>query len=436
MAQPTTCMRNSTSMGKEIDHLEARYFRDRRQFAYLRRSEEQELWGCIARAQARVWRVLYTSPIALPTLTRLWQQVVRKEIPLDRVVREAGATPTHQAQQHAHIAESVRHLHKLVGQIRRLRTRCQTTACSAPQRRVVRQQRAHLWQQWIARWEALALHARVHEAMQLALEVKLGARPEDPALRAASSGWVRAERQLTQAKTQMLYANLRLVVHIAKRYCGRGVPLLDLIQEGNTGLMRALDKFEPQRGLKFITYAYWWIWQAIRRAVLEQPRTIRVPNHVVERTYKLHTAAHRLRCVHGRSPTVQELSAALGWPPQEVEALYAVGRPLLRLSQPATADGSMLVDVVEDTLAPTPDQPLEAAQLRRRVAACLASLTDREACVLRLRYGLESDQPQTLQAIGDLLGLSRERVRQLEEQALEKLRQPEQRALLADFAVV
>ena len=113
-----------------------------------------------------------------------------------------------------------------------------------------------------------------------------------------------------------------------------------------------------------------------------------------------------------------------------------MGQPLLRLSQPATADGSMLVDVVEDTLAPTPDQHLEAAQLRRRVVACLASLTDREACILRLRYGLGSDHPQSLRAIGDFLGISCERVRQLEKQALDKLRQPEQRALLAEFAVV
>jgi RNA polymerase primary sigma factor len=421
---------------EEADHLETWYFRDMRQFALLRRTEEQELWRCIEHAQARGRRALYTSPVALPTFSRLWQLVAHEEMPLDQVVREAGATPAQQAERRALLAASVRDLHKLAAKIRRLRTRCLATAHAVQQRRVLRQRRTNLWQRWIATYEALALHASVHEAMQQTLEVELGTRPEDPAVRAAYSGWVRAERQLTHARTQMVNANLRLVIRVAKRYRGRGVPLLDLIQEGNMGLMRAVDKFEPRRGLKFITYAYWWVRQAIRRAVFAQGRTIHVPAHVAEREYKLHRAADRLGSAHGQSPTVQELSAALGWTPREVELLHAAGQPIIRLFQPATDDGSMLADILKDTQAPKPDQCLDAAQLQHRVAVCLASLTDREACVLRLRYGLGSDHPQTLQAVGDLLGISRERVRQLETQALDKLRQPDQRTLLADFAVV
>ncbi len=211
---------------EEVDGLVARYFRDMGQFACLSRSEEQELWRRIERAQARGRRALYTSPIALPTLSRLWQQVAHEEMPLDQVVREVGATPAQQAKRRALLVTNVRHLHEIAAKLCRLRVRCLVTVHSAQQRRVLRQRRTNLWQRWIATYEALTLHASVHEAMRQALEGELGTRPEDPVVRAASSGWVRAERQLTQAKSQMLYANLRLVIHIAKRYRGRGEPLV------------------------------------------------------------------------------------------------------------------------------------------------------------------------------------------------------------------
>ncbi len=255
-------------------------------------------------------------------------------------------------------------------------------------------------------------------------------------MKAAHKFWQRSHRQLIQAKTQMLRANLRLVIHVANRYRGRGVPFLDLIQEGNIGLMRALEKFEHRRGLKFVTYAHWWVRQAISRAITEQYRTVRLPNHVVERKNKLRSVGDRLWDIHGRAPNTDELSSELGWSYKEVEELMLAVQPIMRLHQPVADDGSMLTDILEDDQAPKPDDMLAEEQLQRRLADCLASLTEREAFILRLRYGLEADHPHTLQEIADILGLSRERVRQLERQAFEKLRQPHRSALLADFIAV
>ena len=230
----------------------------------------------------------------------------------------------------------------------------------------------------------------------------------------------------------MMQANLRLVIHIALRYRHRGVPFLDLIQEGNLGLMRAVDKFEPRRGWRFATYAHWWIRQAISRALDEQHRTIRLPSHVMERHHTLLTAATRLEARDGRTPRPEALTAALGWTPEDVEALLRVTQPLVPLQQPLREDGTALQDLIEDTETSPPDRLLETEQVRRGVHACLGHLPAREAFILRLRYGLEACEPQSLQEIGDVLGISRERVRQLEQQAFATLRQLPQTAALAE----
>jgi RNA polymerase sigma factor (sigma-70 family) len=192
------------------------------------------------------------------------------------------------------------------------------------------------------------------------------------------------------------------------------VPFLDLIQEGNIGLMRALEKFEPSRGLKFVTYAHWWVRQAISRAITEQYRTVRLPNHIGERKNKLRGAVERLWGQYGRPPTSEELSVVLGWTRAEVEELQVAVQPIIRLQQPLAEDGGSLADILEDDRALRPDERLAEEQLQRCLSECLASLTEREALIVRLRYGLESEQPHTLQEIADMLRLSRERVRQLE----------------------
>ena len=184
--------------------------------------------------------------------------------------------------------------------------------------------------------------------------------------------------------------------------------------------------------MRFVTYAHWWIRQAIRRAIDEQHRTIRLPSHVVERQHKLRAAAARLEEREGRAPRPEDLSAALGWAPEDVEDLLRVTQPLVHLQQPLRDEGTALQDVLVDTQTPAPEERLAAEQVRRGVHACLGHLPEREAFILRLRYGLEACEPQSLQEIGDVLGISRERVRQLEQQAFAKLRQLPQTAALAE----
>lgn len=417
-----------------FDNLVARYFGDVRQFALLNRDQEREVWKAIEDADNRVRRSLCTSSVALATLTRFWHQIELAEIPLDQVV---GDVTKEDADQHrAYLADAMVKLQDISVQLKKLKVRRRATFRSTANRRLLRLESTNLWHQWIEVWDGLSLLPKVYEAMRIALKVALDAAPQDTALRSSYAFWMRTHRKLTQVKTQMLRSNLRLVIHVANRYRGRGVPFLDLIQEGNIGLMRALEKFEHHRGLKFVTYAHWWVRQAISRAITEQYRTVRLPNHVVERKNKLRTVGDRLWDAHGRAPNTEELSAELGWNEKEVEELMLAVQPIMRLHQPVADDGSMLTDILEDEQAPRPDDMLADEQLQRRLADCLASLTDREAFILRLRYGLESDHPHTLQEIADILGLSRERVRQLERQAFEKLRQPHRSSLLADFVAV
>ena len=417
------------------DQVLARYLGEVRRFALLSFAEEQALGRRITRWQRRVRWALYTAPLALPTLRRLWLQVEQQALPVHAVVQSCAGTPSDPTAQRAHVRQALGHLQELTASLGRLEVQDGRPCGAAQAQGVRRHTRFRLWRAWLTTWETLRVHPHVHTAMGEALAAAWQAQPTDPLLHTASRVWARAQGELDQAKAQLIQANLRLVMHSALRYRHRGVPLLDLIQEGNLGLMRAVDKFEPQRGLKFVTYAHWWIRQAISRALGEQSHTIRLPSHVLERQSQLRAATTQLWARQGRRPSAQDLSAALGWTLQQVEALLIAVQPLAQLQQPLTDDGTALQEVVEDTQTPPPEVLVAAAQVRRGVDACLGRLPAREALIVRWRYGLDADEPQTLQAIGDVLGLSRERVRQLEQQALTKLRQLPQSAGLAELAL-
>lgn len=236
------------------------------------------------------------------------------------------------------------------------------------------------------------------------------------------------------AREHLITANSRLVISVAKKYMGRGVPFLDLIQEGNIGLIRATKKFEYRRGHKFSTYATWWIRQAVTRAIADQGRTIRVPVHMGDQINKLLRVQHQLTQKLGRKPTVEELAEDLEVPPKKVENMIQVARRPLSLELPTDdEEDSMLGDFIEDDEAPPPDDTATYNLLKEHLVTVLDSLPPREVRILQLRYGLLDGQSYTLEEVGRKMGVTRERVRQIEAQALSRLRHPIIKRRLRDY---
>jgi RNA polymerase primary sigma factor len=236
------------------------------------------------------------------------------------------------------------------------------------------------------------------------------------------------------AREHLITANSRLVISVAKKYMGRGVPFLDLIQEGNIGLIRATKKFEYRRGHKFSTYATWWIRQAVTRAIADQGRTIRVPVHMGDQINKLLRVQHQLTQKLGRKPTTDELADHLEVPPKKVENMIQVARRPLSLELPTDdEEDSMLGDFIEDEEAPPPDDTATYNLLKEHLVNVLDSLPPREVRILQLRYGLLDGQSYTLEEVGRKMGVTRERVRQIEAQALSRLRHPIIKRRLRDY---
>jgi RNA polymerase primary sigma factor len=237
-----------------------------------------------------------------------------------------------------------------------------------------------------------------------------------------------------EARQHLIKANTRLVVSIAKRYRGQGLPFLDLIQAGNLGLMRAVDKFDYRRGTKFGTYATWWIRQSITRTLKQQGRTIRVPVHTSDRIRKLYRTARKLEQDLGYRPTPEEIAAEMDMDPARVRWLLQVSQRPLSLEKPVDEEGeSEFGDFIEDDKAPSPTQSAELHMLQEDLRQALTALTPREVRVLRMRFGLEGEDTYTLREVGEKLGVTRERIRQIEGKALRKLRHPRYRRKLRGY---
>jgi len=236
------------------------------------------------------------------------------------------------------------------------------------------------------------------------------------------------------AREHLITANSRLVISVAKKYMGRGVPFLDLIQEGNIGLIRATKKFDYRRGHKFSTYATWWIRQAVTRAIADQGRTIRVPVHMGDQINKLLRVQHQLTQKLGRAPKVEELAEALEVPPKKVENMIQVARRPLSLETPTdNEEDSVLGDFIEDEDSPPPDDTATHHLLQDHLVEVMDNLPPREVRILQLRYGILDGQAYTLEEVGRKMGVTRERVRQIEAQALSRLRHPSVRRKLRDY---
>ena len=279
------------------------------------------------------------------------------------------------------------------------------------------------------------------EEVDLAMRIELGKESEAKLRRRNGNGSAKHRAELQAAvqdakgaRDHLIKANTRLVVSIAKKYMARGVPFLDLIQEGNLGLMKAVEKFDYHRGYRFSTYATWWIRQTITRSIADQGRTIRVPVHMSDRIRRLYKEARQLEQELGRKPTPEEIADKMELDPRKVQWMMRVSwRPLSLESPVGEEEDSELGSFVEDESTPTPTQSAYQNLLRDKVEEVLTSLSPREARILRLRFGLHNGRSYTLEEVGQKFGLTRERIRQIEGKALRRLRHPRRSRQLRDY---
>jgi RNA polymerase primary sigma factor len=397
------------------DHALGLYLRHMGSIPLLDRQQEGELTQCVERLRQRYRHAALCS---WPVLNRLIEKFTDIEAGLLRLERHIDEVPSlgvSRDRVRQRLPEHLAALRRLVQE-------------SAQQR----QGRSARRENWRRLRKAVRLAEELAPRIELVDEWLAVVSAEEPApLRAVQK---RRQGRYLQARKELASANLRLVVSIAKRYRGRGLPFADLIQEGNRGLMRAVDKYDHRLGFKFGTYATWWVRQAITRALSDLSRTVRVPTHQVAVLRSLDRVKGELTIRFGREPSVAEIAQALRISPQEARVLLSVRNQPVSIHEPVGGDEQTLEDFMATRPTAGPDEEADQHLLKQRIEEVLRSLTPRDREVIELRFGLRDGQPRTLEEVARVLGVTRERVRQLVERGLARLREPGRRNRLADFA--